>query len=135
VFLLGMPMLLIPVAIYHMIALLTPGVQWTSPATSIHMVSGAQWAVTFGDMLIMLALLLLYGEIFKATRLAARSIVDHVLSFGLFVAMLVEFILWAPFATSTYAILIIISLVDVIGGFTVTIRTAQRDLMLERTDL
>jgi hypothetical protein len=47
--------------------------------------------------------------------------------------MLVEFILWAPFATSTYAILMVISLIDVVGGFTITIRTARRDFGLERS--
>lgn len=130
----SIPLLVVPVALYHFFALIF-STQWTARATSIRMVSGVEWVISYGDLLIIFALLLLFGEIFKATRFASRSIVDHVLSMGLFVLMLVEFLLWAPFATSTFAILLVTALLDVVGGFTITIRTAQRDLALERTDL
>ena len=33
-YLLGFPLLLIPFAIYNMIAFLTPGVSWTAPVTT-----------------------------------------------------------------------------------------------------
>ena len=133
-FLIGIPLLIIPVAVYHMLVLLTPGVQLTDPITTIRMVSGAAWAVSLSDILIMLALVCLFFEIYKATRTGNRSIVDHMLSMVLFVGMLLEFILWKPFGTSTYAIFLVISLVDVVGGFTISIRTARRDFSLERPE-
>jgi hypothetical protein len=135
VFLIGIPLLIIPVAVYHMLVLLTPGVQLTDPVTTVRMVSGANWSISLSDILIALALICLFFEIFKATRTGNRSIIDHMLSMIVFVGMLLEFILWAPFGTSTYAIFLFISLVDVVGGFTISIRTARRDFALERPDL
>jgi hypothetical protein len=134
VFLIGIPLLIIPVAVYHMLVLLTPGVDLTKALTTVRMVSGAEWTVSLSDILIMLALVCLFFEIYKATRTGNRSIVDHMLSMVLFVGMLLEFILWKPFGTSTYAIFLMISLVDVVGGFTISIRTARRDFALERPD-
>jgi hypothetical protein len=134
VFLIGIPLLIIPVAVYHMLVLLTPGVDLTSPITTIRMASGADFTVSLSDLLIMLALVCLFFEIFKATRTGNRTIVDHMLSMVLFVVLLLEFILWRPFGTSTYAIFLVISLVDVVGGFTISIRSARRDFALERPE-
>jgi hypothetical protein len=117
-----------------MLVLLMPSIRLTDPITTINMVSGAQWAISLSDILIMLALVCLFFEIFKATRAGNRSIVDHMLSMILFVVILIEFIVWAPFGTSTYAIFLVTSVVDVVGGFTISIRSARRDLSLERTD-
>jgi hypothetical protein len=79
----------------------------------------------------MLAVLLLYVEILKSTRLSTKAIVDHVLSILLFVVMIVEFITVQRAATSTFLILTALSFIDVVGGFTITIRTAQRDVTFE----
>ena len=51
----------------------------------------------------------------------------------LFVAMLVEFLLVARAGTSTFFILMVITLVDVMAGFIITARTAQRDIQIDRT--
>jgi membrane-anchored protein YejM (alkaline phosphatase superfamily) len=64
-FMLGFPLLLIPFAIYNIIAFLMPGVTWTGVISTVHMVSGADWTMSAGDMLIALAILLLCGEILK----------------------------------------------------------------------
>ena len=133
-YLIGFPLLVIPVAIYNMIAFLTPGVGWTDTVATFHLISGHDWTITSQDLLIAFAILLLPLEILKATRMGVRSIIDHVLSFVLFVAMLVEFILVKQAGTSTFFILMMISLVDVMGGFIVTLRTAQRDMTIERVD-
>ncbi len=39
-----------------------------------------------------------------------------------------EFILFRQAATSTFFLMTVISFVDVVGGFSVTIRSAQRDI-------
>jgi hypothetical protein len=52
----------------------------------------------------------------------------------LFIVMLVEFLLVPQAGTSTFFILMVISLVDVMAGFTVTVRTAQRDLQVDRVE-
>jgi hypothetical protein len=45
--------------------------------------------------------------------------------------MTVEFIVVQQAATSTFLILLALSFIDVIGGFTITLRTAHRDLEFE----
>ena len=121
------------------------GIGWTqSPATtncaepaktsaliSIHMSSGAECSLSPGDLLIILAILLLFGEVIKSTRIGVRTVVDHALSLLLFVGMLVEFILVKQAATATFFLLLVISFIDVLSGFIVTLRSAQRDVTVE----
>ena len=130
-FILGFPLLLVPFAIYNIIAFLMPGVSWTGPLTNVHMMSGGDWIMTAGDMLIVLAIVLLFGEIMKSTRIGVRTVVDHALSLVLFLVMLIEFILVKQAASATFFLLMVISFIDVLGGFAVTLRTAQRDLSVE----
>jgi hypothetical protein len=132
--LVAFPLLLIPFAIYNMVAFLTPGVSWSAPIATVHMLSGADWTVSAGDALLGFAILILFLEILKATRLGMRSITDHVLSLLLFMAMMAEFIVVKEAATSTFLLLAVLSFVDVVGGFSITIRTAQRDVAIDAAD-
>jgi membrane-anchored protein YejM (alkaline phosphatase superfamily) len=132
-FILGFPLLLVPFAIYNIIAFLMPGVSWTGTMTTVHMMSGGDWTMSAGDFLIVLAILMLFGEMMKSTRIGMRSVVDHGLSLVLFLAIMAEFLLVRQAASSTFFLLVIISFVDVLGGFAVTLRTAQRDLTVEGT--
>ena len=129
--LIGIPLLLIPFAIYNIIAFLMPGVSWTGALTTVHMVSGGDWSMSVGDILITLAILLLFGEMMKSTRIGIRTVVDHALSLVLFLGIMVEFLLVQQAATATFFLLLVISFIDVIGGFAVTLRSAQRDLTVE----
>jgi len=133
-FMLGFPLLLVPFAIYNIIAFLMPGVSWTGTITTVHMASGADWTMSPGDMLVTLAILLVCGEVLKSTRIGIRTVVDHALSLILFLAMLVEFILVTQAATATFFLLLVLSFVDVLGGFAVTLRSAQRDLTVESVE-
>jgi hypothetical protein len=130
-FMLGFPLLLIPFAIYNIIAFLMPGVSWTGVISTVHMVSGVDWTMSAGDMLIALAIVLLCGEVIKSTRIGIRTVVDHALSLILFLGMLVEFLLVKQAATATFFLLLVVSFIDVLGGFAVTLRSAQRDLTVE----
>jgi hypothetical protein len=130
-FMLGFPLLLIPFAIYNIVAFLMPGVSWTSAFTTVHLVSGGDWTMSAGDLLVTLAILLLTGEILKSTRIGIRTVVDHGLSLVLFLAMLIEFLLVKQAASAIFFLLLVISFVDVLGGFAVTLRSAQRDLTVE----
>jgi len=132
-FALGFPLLLVPFAIYNIIAFLMPGLSWTGALTTVHMVSGGEWSMSIGDMLIAFAIVVLFGEMMKATRIGVRTVVDHGLSLLLFLAMLVEFILVKQAATATFFLLLVIGIVDVMGGFAITLRSAQRDLTVEGT--
>ena len=132
-FILGFPLLLVPFAIYNIIAFLMPGVSWTGTLTTVHMMSGGDWTMSAGYMLIVLSILLLFGEMMKSTRIGIRTVVDHGLSLLLFLAIVAEFLLVRQASTSTFFILLVISFIDVMGGFAVTLRSAQRDLTVEGT--
>ena len=128
--LLSIPLLILAVGAYHAVALLGGGTVATS-ILSMTLPSGAVLALSTGDLLIVFGLLLLFVEIFKATRTGTASIIDHLLSVGLFVVCLVELILFPAFGTTTFLFLTLMALVDVIAGFTVTITSARRDIGLD----
>jgi hypothetical protein len=130
-FVLGFPLLLVPFAIYNIIVFITPGVGWTTPVTTVHMMSGQDWVLTWEDLLLAFAILLLAVEIIKSTRMGMRSIVDHVLAMALFIVMLVEFLLVRRAGTSTFFLLTMIGLVDVLVGFIVSIRSSQRQVEVQ----
>ncbi len=96
----------------------------------INMISGGTWKITIADLLLLLALFLLFVEILKATHTGSSSLFDHALSTILFIICLVEFLLVAKAATSTFFIITIITLIDVIAGFSITIRAARRDFAI-----
>jgi hypothetical protein len=133
-YLIGFPLLVIPFAIYNMIAFLLPGIAWTDKVATIHLMSGQDWLLTPEDILLALAVVLLGVEVVKATRMGIRGIMDHVLSMLLFIVMLVEFLMVMRAGTSTFFILMVICLVDVMAGFIITARTAQRDIQVERVE-
>ena len=130
-FMLGFPLLLIPFAIYNIIAFLMPGVAWSSVVSTVHMMSGVDWTMTTSDVLVALSILLLCGEVMKSSRISRRTIIDHALSLILFLGMLIEFILVKQAATATFFLLLVVGFIDVLGGFAVTLRSGQRDLTVE----
>jgi hypothetical protein len=131
-FLIGFPLLLVPFALYNMIAFLL-NLEFGTAVFTISATSG-RMMVSVGDMLVLLGIFLLYFEILKSTRMSSKKIMDHALSVILFVAMLTEFITVQRAATSTFLILLTLSIVEVIGGFTISIRTASRDVTFETPD-
>jgi hypothetical protein len=133
-FLIGFPLLLVPFAIYNIVVFLMPGVAWSGVVSNVRMVSNAEWTMTASDLLVAFAILLLFGEMMKATRIGIRTVVDHGLSLILFLGMVVEFVLVPQASTSTFFLLLVLSFIDVLGGFAITLRTAQRDLTVEGID-
>jgi hypothetical protein len=130
-FVLGFPLLLVSFAIYNMIAFLTPGVSWTAPVTTVHMMSGQDWVLTWEDILLAFSVFLLWIEITKSTRIGTRSVMDHILAMALFIVMLVEFLLVPQAGTSTFFLLTTFALFDVLAGFIVGMRSAQRRIEVE----
>ncbi len=97
---------------------------------SISMLSGAQWTMLLGDVIIVTALALLFFEVVKATRTGGWSVVDHLLSALVFIAFLVEFLLVRQAATEVFFILTVVAFIDLIAGFSVSIRSAGRDVSI-----
>jgi hypothetical protein len=132
-YLLGFPLLLIPFAIYNIAAFILrlPPDIWTGQAAAVPMVSGQVWKLTWEDTFLALSIFLLWIEIIKSTRIGNRAIMDHVLAMLLFVAMLVEFLLVKSAGTSTFFLLVVIGLVDVLAGFIIGIRGATRQVEVD----
>ncbi|OUD15638.1 hypothetical protein [Thioflexithrix psekupsensis] len=122
------PLIGVPILLYCLIGLGYLGVMDSTELFTLTLVSETQWVLNVADFLVILAIFLLYIEIFKATRTSAISIVDHILSLGVFIASLVTFLIWPPAGTSTFFMLTLIAMIDVIAGFTITISTARRDI-------
>ena len=94
----------------------------------IDMMSGGIWTMTIGDVIVLVALLVLFVEIMKSTVTGMSSIIDHLLSTVVFVVYLVEFLLVAGASSSLFFTLMAIALIDVLAGFSVSIRSAGRDI-------
>lgn len=120
----GFPLLLIPLAIYNIIAFLMPEVAFGTPLLKLTLMSGAEWQVTLSDVLISLGIVLLLAEIVKGARPGAKYLTDHLLSLIVFGAAAAEFVLWPKFGTSTYFLLTALSLVDFLSGL--ALRTRRR---------
>ncbi|WP_298279242.1 hypothetical protein [uncultured Bradyrhizobium sp.] len=120
----GFPLLLVPLAVYNIIAFLMPGVSFTDPLIRLTLLSGEQWQITLSDMLLAAGVLLLLLEVIKGARPGAKYLTDHLLSLIVFGAAAAEFVLWPKFGNSTYCLLTLLALVDFISG--VALRTRRR---------
>jgi len=88
----------------------------------------ATWVFNWGDLLILVTLMLLFVEILKATYTSTASLLDHGLSMLVFIACLIAFLLLDEAYTSVFFTIMIITLIDVIAGYTIGIRVARRDI-------
>jgi hypothetical protein len=121
----SVPLLAFVVAAY--VAFAAGGADFTLTRFTVSMPSGAAWNISLGDMMLAFSLFVLFFEVLKSTRTGGNSVVDHALSMIVFVACLILFLVWPPAGTSLFFLIMLTSLVDVIAGFSVTIRSARRD--------
>ena len=125
------PLLIFPFVLMNALMLLVDG-GLALKIMTITLPSDAVWVLSSGDAVVAIALVFLYLEIFKSTRTGNSSIVDHVLSLVLFIVMLMEFVLVKGAGHSTFFLLMLMALIDVISGFTVGISVARRDVGFTR---
>lgn len=128
---LALPLLIIPLAIFNIVVFLTPGISWNTTLTSMQMISGATWTISLEEAFVAFSLFILFFEILKSTRVSSRSLIDHMLSMLIFVIALVEFLLVPQAGNSTFGLLLCIMLLDVVAGFSVAVRVAQRDVAFQ----
>ena len=141
------PLLVIPVALYNLLAIGFGGsVEManefgeiiradSAPILSLlndrflglPMISGVDWILTKGDAILLLAVVFLFLEILKSTSTGPATIINHAVSMILFIVCLIQFLLLPNFATSTFFILMSMTLLDVLAGVVVTIVSARRD--------
>lgn len=133
----AIPLTIIPLILFNLVAYGTIGIAgagdpWAREIFSLQMISGARWSLPLGDLLIVFAIVMLFFEVMKAARASSRTIANHALSTVALILYVVEFIVLAPAAHSVFFILTVIALFDVVAGFSITIRTAARDVTFGR---
>jgi len=128
------PLLGFPVLIYNFIALthIAGGpdefAAWlAAPLFTVGAFSGDKWSFTPGDLFVIIGLAFLFVEIIKSTRTDAISLINHGIVALAFVIFLLEFLVMRGFTNSTFFILMMMQLIDVIAGYTITVVGAKRD--------
>ena len=130
------PLLALPVLLYNILALTLMGgfgsdtaqATLTTELFVIPMTSHGRWVVTLSDLMLAGSLVVLFIELLRSTTSRRVAIVNHALSMALFILCLVELLLGPAFATSTFFLITLMELLDVLAGFIVTIVSARRDI-------
>jgi hypothetical protein len=121
----GFPLLLIPFAIYNIIAFLMPSVSFAEPLVRLTLVSGAQWPISLSDVLITLGILLLLLEVMRGARPGGKFLTDHLLSLLVLGGSAAQFVMLPKFGTSTYFLLVLMAMVDFLAGIALRGRRAS----------
>ncbi|MFK5893522.1 MAG: hypothetical protein QM504_09910 [Pseudomonadota bacterium] len=125
----------IPLFLYLLVAyLITFYIQGNEAITTLSssiyqltLFSGAIFSMTWNGVFLTLGVLFLFIEIIKSTRTSNASIIDHMLSSLVFIGFLVVFIIKPGAATEGFFVVMLMSLIDVIAGFSITITSARKD--------
>jgi len=144
-YLIAFPLLLLPFAFFNIVVFLLNNMPFTDTVFTIPLASepnippvfDRSMPVTLGDLIVAIGMLLLYVEVVKAARPGGKGIIDHLLSFIVFLAMAAELVLVPRAAvpagaTSTLLLLTVLSFVDVIAGL--SIRPVHQQIVLERSE-
>ena len=132
-YLIAFPLLLIPFALFNMIAFLL-NMPLTDAVFAIPLMSQRRMPLASGDLLVAVGILLLYVEVLKAARLGAKGIIDHVLSLILLGAMAGELMLVPRAATPTLLLLAVLGFVDLIIGLSMSGHPRRQEIRIEAAD-
>jgi hypothetical protein len=128
------PLIFISFVLYNVVYMLGGGATadeiFRRPLFDIPLISGARWTFSWGDLIILLTMFLLFIELIKSTFTSSSAMVDHGLSMLVFIACLIEFIVAKQAATSVFFFIMVAALIDVVAGFSIGMRTARRDLSI-----
>jgi hypothetical protein len=90
-----------------------------------------QFFITTKDAFIIAGIFLLFIEIYKAATYGEYSATETVVSFLTSIAYLVVFLLWDRAHTVEFFILMLMSFLDAIGGFIISINAARKDISIK----
>jgi hypothetical protein len=126
----AIPLMIVPFVFYNAVMLGSGLPSFDGVLVAVPMLSGALWAITLGDLVVLTALVALFFEVLKATMSSRGSLINHMLSMLVFVVFLVEFLLVRDAATQLFFTLMVIAFIDVVAGFTISNRAAGRDVSI-----
>ena len=99
----------------------------------VRLPSGATWSVSAGDVFVVVALALLFVEILSASA-RTISVINHGLSLLVFVVCVIEFLLVPACGTPEFLFITLMTLIDSVGGYSVSARLARRTLEIARAE-
>ena len=124
-YIISFPILAIVIAAYLVMAA-GGGMMLDADAFSTTLASGAEFTLRGGDFFVIAGLVALFFEMLKAARTTRATVVDHVLSTATFVVALVCFLLVGEAGTPTFFLLMLMTLIDVVAGFSISLFAARR---------
>ena len=131
----ALPLMALPVLAYNLLALVLGGLRAPDAATrlaariaTVPMASHTGWPLSLGDLFVAGSLVVLFVELLKAASSRHAAVINHSLSMVLFIVCLVEFLLFPAFATSTFFLLTLMVLLDVLAGFIITLAAERREI-------
>lgn len=124
----ALPLLVFAFVLYNVIALSLGEDALGHQIFELRLLSGGVWKFTWGDFVLLVTLVLLFVEIVKSTLTTTSTLIDHALSMVVFIAVGAEFLMVPQAATSVFFLILVATLIDVVGGYTIGIRVARRDL-------
>jgi hypothetical protein len=121
----AIPLLLLPVAAYAVLALTLGGglyasdihARITRPLFEFSTAAGGTWPVSAADLLLAFALIAAFLEMLKSIEDRRVAIANHALSIALFIGCLAAILLAPAFATSTFFLITLMVLLDLVAGF------------------
>jgi hypothetical protein len=129
-YIISFPALAIVIAAYLLIGA-GGGMMIDGDAFSMTLASGAEMTLRGGDFFVIAGLAALFLEMVKAARPGRTAVLDHILSVATFVVALVAFLLVDYAGTATFFVLTLMSLIDVIAGFAISLFAARRDFAVD----
>ena len=125
----AIPLFIIIWVIYHLVIVWGSSAILSNELFKIPLVSGTIWTVTVSDLLLVAGLIVLYLEILQSTLAGISSVLNHTFSTLVSIVFIVEFIVIGSSSNSTFFLLGLMSLIDVLAGFTITIAASRRDII------
>jgi hypothetical protein len=123
----AIPLLVLPVIAYGVLMLTLAGglratdahERITQPLFQFSTAGGGHWPVSAADLLLAAALIVAFLELLKTIVDRRVAIANHALSIALFILCLVAILLAPAFATSTFFLITLMVLLDLVAGFIV----------------
>ena len=125
--LVAIPLLVIPVGVYALLTLVLghgpldgqAHVAMTRALIAFRTAGGGVWTVSASDLLLAAGLVIAFLDLLKEPRDRRTAVLNHALSIALFVLCLLALALAPAFACSTFFLLTLMVLLDLVAGFIV----------------
>lgn len=92
----------------------------TDPLFTLGGAAGNGWPISVADLLVAAALVVMFVELLKAPPGRAVAAANHALTILLFIMCLAALLLVPQFSTSTFLLITLMILLDVVAGFILT---------------